>query len=358
MSKNKHFKVLITIMLLVVVVSCQEEPTLNLNKQFLEVEFTDGLNNEERSIVELANERMIESSNINNGQYGLDCLSADELNISQDLFNFIRINMAYMNHKIKNGEYLLENKRPKLTSEGESCLKSRPANMELTKVTATDGDNPNDTNGGGYRLEIFEKATDWYKVYEENGYTIWEYTNTTYAYETRYSWVDDPHIYHYSDNYYIYYAGDMTDKGGNTLPAPVPIVVLDESFKNTKAECVYNKIKSSGLMKDLLKEFVDSDIYDVVYKVVTTLTAQNGNQAYGKIFPENNKWTIKINSHYFDKNVPVFIAKTIMHETIHAAIYQKVASVGGLDNLDPNNFEQLFAYYNHYGTDYHHKYMA
>ncbi len=134
-----------------------------------------------------------------------------------------------MNHKIKNGEYLLENKRPKLTSEGESCLKSRPANMELTKVTATDGDNPNDTNGGGYQLEIFEKATDWYKVYEEDGYTIWEYTNTTYAYETRYSWVDDPHIYHYYDKYYVYYAGDMTDINytPRLIAPPAPKIPID-----------------------------------------------------------------------------------------------------------------------------------
>ncbi|WP_430817101.1 hypothetical protein [Carboxylicivirga sp. RSCT41] len=153
---------------------------------------------------------------------------------------------------------------------------------------------------------------------------------------------------------------DDKPKGGvgASVVSPIPDIIIDQSFEDTKAECVYDKIKNTGLMKELLKEFVGSDIYDVTYKVVPELIARNGNNAYGKIIPDGNRWTILINSHYFDKNVPVFIAKTIIHETIHAAIYQKVAAAGGLDQLDPNSFEQLFAYYNHYGTDYHHKYMA
>lgn len=143
-------------------------------------------------------------------------------------------------------------------------------------------------------------------------------------------------------------------------PTPMPKIIIDPSFENTKAECVYDKIKNTGLMTELLKEFAGSEVYDVTYNVVSSLIGENGQQSYGRTSPISgtNKWNILINSYYFEKNVPVFIAKTIMHETIHAALKQEVASVGGLEGLNADNFEELYRYYNHYGTDYEHKYMA
>ncbi len=68
--------------------------------------------------------------------------------------------------------------------------------------------------------------------------------------------------------------------------------------------------------------------------------------------------TVYINSSFFTENTPVFIAKTIIHETIHASIYQKVASSGGYEGLSSDNFEGLFRYYNSYGEDFSHQYMA
>lgn len=69
--------------------------------------------------------------------------------------------------------------------------------------------------------------------------------------------------------------------------------------------------------------------------------------------------TITINEYYFDKVAPVTTAKTILHETIHAYIYQEVAELGGYSNLENSSFENLYAYYVTYvAPDFQHDCMS
>lgn len=141
-------------------------------------------------------------------------------------------------------------------------------------------------------------------------------------------------------------------------PLPVPIIDATDLQNNPTANCVYNKLKSASLLKNLLTAFVGSSQYNITYKIVDNLLSPNGEQSYGRCQDKNGTMIVTINSYYFGKVAPVAIAKTILHESVHANIYQKVASVGGLNNLTADNFERLFAYYQTYGADYHHPYIA
>lgn len=141
----------------------------------------------------------------------------------------------------------------------------------------------------------------------------------------------------------------------------LPKVIIDSTtFKGTKAECVYEKLKNSSLMENLLQDFVGSSKYHVTYTVVPSYIDTYGNEGYGGIINNGDgTMTIKINSLFFDEEVPVSIAKTILHETIHAYIYQEVASLGGYENLENSTIEQLFAYYEWYGGDsFQHPFMS
>ena len=157
---------------------------------------------------------------------------------------------------------------------------------------------------------------------------------------------------------------DNGEDGGAMINCPVcscpEVLDNDPTFVGTKAECVYLKLKNSKMMDKLLEKFVGSKRYDISYKVVDNLIGiYTGGQAYGKIENKDGRMTIFINSYFFDKNTPVLIAKTLLHETVHAHIYQEVSAMGGLDKLENSNFENLFAYYKAYGAlDYQHDYMS
>ncbi|WP_163322407.1 hypothetical protein [Draconibacterium mangrovi] len=158
---------------------------------------------------------------------------------------------------------------------------------------------------------------------------------------------------------------DEGESGEETVYCPeciCPKVIEDPSFEDTKADCVYDKLVTSNQMQQLLSEYFGSDTYHVTYKVDywSTPGVNSTDPSYG-LAKDNgdNTVTIKINSYYFDEVAPVTTAKTILHETIHAYLYQEVNKLGGLDNLENTTFENLFAYYQTYGyPDYQHDYMS
>ncbi len=126
------------------------------------------------------------------------------------------------------------------------------------------------------------------------------------------------------------------------------VITTDPSFIGTKADCVYGKLENTSLLKNLQSAFELSEKYNLTYKVVDFLTPVNSTeQPYGtQLYNDQlNTSTININSYYFDKVVPVTIANTILHETIHASIAQNIDRAGGLSGLDANDFEELIVYY-------------
>jgi hypothetical protein len=155
-------------------------------------------------------------------------------------------------------------------------------------------------------------------------------------------------------------ASDPYDYVPTSSPISVPIVNDTVLMKNTLTRCIYGKLLESSLLQNLVSAFVGSNQYHITYTIVDNILSANGEQAYGRCTDnEDGSMTVKINSYYFGKVAPVSIAKTILHESVHANIYQKVASVGGLNNLSTDNFDGLFAYYQNYGPkNYQHPYMA
>ena len=85
--------------------------------------------------------------------------------------------------------------------------------------------------------------------------------------------------------------------------------------------------------------FIQSCKKDTV-ETANEIIAPTGEQSYGRcIDNKDGTMTIKINSYYFDKVAPVFLAKTILHETIHAYIYQEVEALGGYSNIENSTFK-------------------
>jgi len=156
--------------------------------------------------------------------------------------------------------------------------------------------------------------------------------------------------------------GDDEESTPGCVMCSCPEVIIDPSFKDTKAECVYNKLVTSNMMKDLLSEYFGSDIYHVTYKVEywDTPGINSTVPSHGACKDNSdNTVTVRINSYYFDKVAPVATAKTILHETIHAYLFQEVNALGGLDNLENSTFENLFNYYQTYGYPYYqHDYIS
>jgi hypothetical protein len=130
------------------------------------------------------------------------------------------------------------------------------------------------------------------------------------------------------------------------------VIDTDVSFVNTKAECVYIKLKNASLLIDLQSAFKLSEKYDLTYKVVANLPSGEAGVIPNAVHNYNsssNTSIISINAFYFDKEAPVSLAKTILHETIHAKISQKIDQAGGFEEFENEGFEErIKAYYRHY----------
>jgi hypothetical protein len=230
-----------------------------------------------------------------------------------------------------------------------------------------------------YRITTYyEICTDWYQDFNLDGeFQTWEYTSTTcreYSVESTYQECQ------------TYFTGDGGG-GGYVPPADEPqpcnctntcpdcggcldvallksantdcpacscpkVIDTDVSFVNTKAECVYIKLKNASLLIDLQSAFKLSEKYDLTYKVVANLPSGEAGVIPNAVHNYNsssNTSIISINAFYFDKEAPVSLAKTILHETIHAKISQKIDQAGGFEEFENEGFEErIKAYYRHY----------
>ena len=353
---NKKTKRLIPFLLLLTFfLACTETELQEPTKEILDVDFTDGISNGEAEIIDQARQRVLDATILVDGKYNLNGCAPASLGISENLFRYISLNMHYLNYRIEQGDYL----SPAMMNSTSAQLKLKAGrdNMNLFAITATEGDFAPENTGGGYLIsELFEQATDWYKVYEEDGYTIWEYTNTTYAYETKYSWVDDPNIYNYYDNYYVYYNG-----GGGTSSIPnlpgLPKIIIDPTFKDTEAECVKNKLDNGKILQSLLSGFeLDETNIELTFKV-GDLTGANGKCEW------NNEGKMEITIDTDRLNAPsIELARTILHESFHAYIFAKLYEEKMHTELCPEpDFERDFndykAKYSEVGSTQH-NYMA
>ncbi len=320
---------------------------LETNIDEMRVDFSDGLNAVERETIDKAQTMIVDACIITEGKYDLSNITASDNGISEELFKYIRVNYGYLNTKIDEGIYKLQDKKLLTVTDAENSLKSRPANMQMMAVTATDGDNPNDKNGGGgqFLYEIFEQATDWYKVYEADGYAVYEYTNTTYKYRYERVWVDNPYVFNVGNNRFVYYhgggSGSSNSSGNRTFP--IPVVIEDGSFKNTKADCLKEELEKGGatsILNKLLDGFkLDKSNIDIVYKVEDkVISSTSGKEINGVCkFKQQTDGsfiaTIILSQDRMNGQSFLETARTLLHETFHAHLFAMYK--------DPNLYNSL-----------------
>jgi len=153
-------------------------------------------------------------------------------------------------------------------------------------------------------------------------------------------------------------------------------IIIDSTFLNTKAECVYNKLQnlSSGF-KNAIKKFDGTfPVSHLIFKMEDLGTARgatrppiNGNSPdYNITVVLNNNNSSKEGVNYRPN---LMTAKTIAHEVIHAEMFRKLMSLTQKPNFDLVTAEELnnllsngdypgiYDYYRHY-KNWQHQQMA
>jgi hypothetical protein len=141
------------------------------------------------------------------------------------------------------------------------------------------------------------------------------------------------------------------------------IILKDSSFvNNQKASCIYNKLSQSPKFKTLFVDtFGENDNLNITFKIVNDIPGANGNTG---LFPgtENNYNTttgevnlnllIKLDAGYINSSSAIAVAKTILHESIHAYLILKhvKCNIGTpfddiIDEIEDKNLEELLNYY-------------
>ena len=128
--------------------------------------------------------------------------------------------------------------------------------------------------------------------------------------------------------------------GGGSLP------VVDASGleQNEKADCVFKKLIKTGtnqynaLVNNFLVQFSDDAAsYTEIHFELEDLGIGVG-KPYGQIVGDGYVFTVDLNSNYIDNRSSIEIAKTLIHEILHAVISRKM-------ELSPYEFKQHFRDY-------------
>ncbi len=166
-----------------------------------------------------------------------------------------------------------------------------------------------------------------------------------------------------------YVEGEITQ---SELESAYPdLIIKSNSFKNTKAECVFNKLGGGNEFKKIVREFIpENSPIHLRFDQKSNLTYRgqivNAITDPGNI---NNSYyiTITMNKERVNSRTPISVARTMLHEAIHAEIFRKIRTRGGL-RWDSNtnswllngrrtDFPTLFNYYENYQSPQH-NYMA
>jgi hypothetical protein len=129
-------------------------------------------------------------------------------------------------------------------------------------------------------------------------------------------------------------------------------IFLDPSFENSFANCAYTLLTENNLIQNILKKLIPKNSkYNVTFKVGTS--AGNGGDTSAS-YGINGDIIVTINKDLVDTGNVVSISETILHEAVHAKLFEMVKSIGGLDKLneftnEDSEIGKLAACYNKYG---------
>ncbi|WP_298288762.1 hypothetical protein [uncultured Lutibacter sp.] len=203
---------------------------------------------------------------------------------------------------------------------------------------------------------IIERWTDWYQDYLGGGIMFYSHSSN-YSVTVEWVYVDTGGSSEYSGTYHSH--SDEPHIGSGTYPDPDSIdnhveeILIDPSFENIdKIYCTLNKLLTTTTIKSLLKDFFGSDAdYDLVFKVEENLVC-NGNSIVNgctnaNYDPTDNKVVISIDKDYINntQTPTLFLARTILHESIHANLYLAVKKLNGGTSPSNNDFSLLYEEY-------------
>ena len=142
-------------------------------------------------------------------------------------------------------------------------------------------------------------------------------------------------------------------------------IILDPSFANTKADCIYEKLNTlSESFKEKIQKFDgEFPVAHLKYSTVSNISNSNSNEiiAAQTLVPVNYVIEIQFNQQYLNQSFSdITFARTFAHEILHAEIYRKLLSLTKTPNYEldsedieqmRNNFPGLFDYYTRYFYD-------
>ncbi|MGY0426791.1 MAG: hypothetical protein ACWIPI_08190 [Polaribacter sp.] len=130
-------------------------------------------------------------------------------------------------------------------------------------------------------------------------------------------------------------------------------IILNLSFKNSVANCAYKLLEDNKQFNQILDKLIPKNSkYNVTFKVEQT--PASGGVTTAKYSPLTNEITVIINKDLVDTGNIVSIAEAILHESVHARLFEMVKSIGGLNKLseftnEDSEIGKLAACYNKYG---------
>ncbi len=280
--------------------------------------------------------------------------------------------------------YDLKGRTEKLEGYNEGVLKavSRDTGKSETSLAARAPKDclPDDPycDGGFFVYEPVRIYKDWYN----NRGNKWEYSNSTYV-KTVFTQVWVPSNIggapRPAQNYHEHIDAPAPNAPGGTGHAsnhPVEII-KDPSFIGTKADCVYTKLlKTSDGFKNTIKKFDgEFPVAHLKFEIDPNM-ASNTKKAYTTP-PTDYIINIVLNGNStkdasYQKRPNLLVAKTIIHEVIHAEMWRKILSIidnGGnvqgitrqqwIDKLSNGDYPGIFDYYTRFGVNgFQHPQMA
>ena len=192
-----------------------------------------------------------------------------------------------------------------------------------------------------------EFCIDWYWVYSTNGVEVFEvYSHTSCGSAS----CDTAR----SANAQDACLDDGIGGGGDGKEVQI---IKDPSFKETTADCIYEKLLSINGFKDLASKFKGLGTeFDVLLKIGPTLKpTSNGQTSYKG---PNQPIEITFNQDRINRSA-LEVARTIVHEMIHAEMFRALNTQGLADS--DLSFKETFEEYTRqfFGDeDIHHSYMA
>lgn len=123
-------------------------------------------------------------------------------------------------------------------------------------------------------------------------------------------------------------------------------IVTTPEFDNSRVKAVYDKFLSMNLMENCIHDFLGKDSDLSLIWSVRQCGSKNGQCDATQI--ENGIIIITIDSDYAKNATDIEIAKTLLHEALHANMFNELYKIDKYDNITFDDYPGLKDYYTRY----------